>query len=250
MSAFQSDVKSKDDDSEPDTEIEDVVAQPAHWFAPGGLGDPDGDLQDTSVDGLQEAALRGDICLVRKYIMAEAPVNAPLHVAGGDEYLTLLHVIASIPGLPNGLHIVAELIQAQANPNARSTLGSTPLMFACFHKNVGLAEVLLESEADPEAVDDHGKTALRYAVSLERKGTDAAQRSAELAILQDNGDAVTRLLELGAMSDGLVYAVAEKSLHVIKELMSGGANPFARNEAGLSCWEVALERDNEVGLAI
>lgn len=267
MSAFQSDVKSKDDDSEPDTEIEDVVAQPAHWFAPGGLGDPDGDLQDTSVDGLQEAALRGDICLVRKYIMAEAPVNAPLHVAGGDEYLTLLHVIASIPGLPNGLHIVAELIQAQANPNARSTLGSTPLMFACFHKNVGLAEVLLESEADPEAVDDHGKTALRYAVSLERKGTDAAQRSAELvnilesqggdldnggtrspmaeAILQDNGDAVTRLLELGAMSDGLVYAVAEKSLHVIKELMSGGANPFARNEAGLSCWEVALERDNE-----
>ena len=35
----------------------------------------------------------------------------------------------------------------------RSTFGSTPLMFACYHKNVRIAELLLESEADPEAAE-------------------------------------------------------------------------------------------------
>ena len=40
-----------------------------------------------------QAALRGDLCLLRKHIRRSAPpVNAPLHAARGDEYLTLLHV--------------------------------------------------------------------------------------------------------------------------------------------------------------
>lgn len=255
-----------------ETEIEDLLVEPAHWFAPGGFEDPHGEICDNTVDGLQEAALRGDLCLLRKYIRAGStpPVNAPLHVARGDEYLTLLHVIASKPGLPNSAQILVQLIKANANPNARSTLGSTPLMFACFHKNVQIAEVLLENEADPDAVDDHGKTAVRYAVSLEMKGigeTEAAKRSAQLAdileaqgsdldhgglrspmaeaVIQDNRDAMTRLLELGASSDGLVYALAEKSELVIKELISGGANPFVKNEDGLSCLDVAHERGSE-----
>lgn len=254
---------------EDDTEIEDLLVEPAYWLA-SGAGD-DSEKFDDSVDGLQEAALRGDLCLLRKHIRRSAPpVNAPLHAARGDEYLTLLHVIASVRSLPNGAQILQELVEAKANPNARSTLGSTPLMFACFHKNVHIAEVLLENEADPEAVDDHGKTALRYAVSLEMKGIEtgeAAKKSAQLAdllesqggdmdhgglrspmaeaVLQDNRDAITRLLELGATSDGLVYALAGKSELVIKELISGGANPFARDQEGQSCWDVAQERGSE-----
>lgn len=115
-----------------ETEIEDLLVEPAHWFAPGGFEDPHGEICDNTVDGLQEAALRGDLCLLRKYIRAGStpPVNAPLHVARGDEYLTLLHVIASKPGLPNSAQILVQLIKANANPNARSTLGSTPLAAA------------------------------------------------------------------------------------------------------------------------
>lgn len=42
---------------------------------------------------VEQAALRGDLCLLRKHIRRSAPpVNAPLHAARGDEYLTLLHV--------------------------------------------------------------------------------------------------------------------------------------------------------------
>ncbi|CAJ1373545.1 unnamed protein product [Effrenium voratum] len=252
-------------------------AEPAHWFAPGGLADPEEELEEVSLDGLHEAALRGDICLVKKHIDAGAPVNAPLRVAGGDEYLTLLHIIASKPDLPNGPQILFLLAQGKANPNARSTFGSTPLMFACYHKNVRIAELLLESEADPEAEDDYSKTAIRYAVSLHTEDTEGAdayavltersERSAELvetlenhggdldnggsrtpmaeAVLQSNNLATTRLLELGAVADGLVYAVAVKSYRVVRELINGGANPFAKNEQGLSCWEIATERGDE-----
>ncbi|CAE7600323.1 dnc [Symbiodinium natans] len=242
-------------------------SEPAHWFSPGGLRDPAGQVHGISVDDLHEAALRGDIQLVHKFVEAEAPVNAPLRVAGGDEYLTLLHVISARPTLPNGPGIAYELIYGKANPNARSTLGSTPLMFACFHKNVALAEVLLETGADPDAVDDHGKTALRYAVSLQKGEPDEEERSAQLievleehggdldkggtlppiaeAVLQDNGTAVTQLLELGAASDGLVHAVPDKPLKVIKELIRGGANPFAQNPDGQTCMELAEDRGDK-----
>ena len=37
--------------------------------------------------GTGQAALRGDICLVKKHIDAGAPVNAPLRVAGGPSGL-------------------------------------------------------------------------------------------------------------------------------------------------------------------
>eukprot|EP00439_Symbiodinium_sp_Y106_P052669 s3986_g7.t1 len=167
-----------------------LPTEPAHWYAPGGLRDPEGQVHSISVDELHEAALRGDIQLVRKFIEAGAPVNAPLRVAGGDEYVTLLHVISARRTLPNGPGIAYELIYGKANPNARSTLGSTPLMFACFHKNAPLVEVLLDTEADPDAVDDHGKTALRYAVSLQGKdgSYDEEEKSAQIIeILEEHG---------------------------------------------------------------
>mmetsp|Transcript_43318 Transcript_43318/g.101152 ORF Transcript_43318/g.101152 Transcript_43318/m.101152 type:complete len:1175 (+) Transcript_43318:52-3576(+) len=244
-----------------------TCAEPAHWFAPGGLRDPKNHLHSVSVDGLQEAALRGDICLARKHIQAGVPVNAPLRVAGGDEYLTLLHVISSRPNLPNGAGIAVDLISGKANPNARSTLGSTPLMFACFHNNLQIAEVLLDMGADPDAIDDHGRTALRYAVFLQRVEGDEAEQSARLvevlesygcdldnggtlppiaeAVLQDNTAAVTQLLQLGATSDGLAFAVAEKPLRLVKELIRGGANPFSQTPDGLSCMDLAVKRGDE-----
>lgn len=246
-----------------------LPTEPAHWYAPGGLRDPEGQVHSISVDELHEAALRGDIQLVRKFIEAGAPVNAPLRVAGGDEYVTLLHVISARRTLPNGPGIAYELIYGKANPNARSTLGSTPLMFACFHKNAPLVEVLLDTEADPDAVDDHGKTALRYAVSLQGKdgSYDEEEKSAQIieileehggdldkggtlapiaeAVLQENGAAVTQLLALGASSDGLIYAVSEKPLGIVKELIRGGANPFAQDSDGRTCMELAEERGDQ-----
>jgi len=248
----------------------EFAVEPAHWKSPGGIGDPDKELPRLSVDDLQEAALRGDCRLVQRLIQAGVPVNAPLRVVGGDEYLTLLHVLACHPDLPNGIPIACELIQAKANPNARSTYGSTPLMFACHSKNVVLAEVLLEFGADPHPVDDHGKTAMSYAVALgmqDISSSEAQTMSVSIvvslhmhganpddgglvppiveAIVGENDPAVTQLLELGAQSDGLCEALANKPLRQLKELIDGGANPFAMNEEGQDCMEVALERGDQ-----
>ncbi|CAE7838074.1 dnc [Symbiodinium sp. CCMP2592] len=47
------------------------------------------------------------------------------------------------------------------------------------------------------------------------------------------------------MSDGLIYAVSEKPLGVVKELIRGGANPFVQDSDGRTCMELAEERGDQ-----
>eukprot|EP00931_Biecheleriopsis_adriatica_P074954 TRINITY_DN48921_c0_g1_i1.p1 TRINITY_DN48921_c0_g1~~TRINITY_DN48921_c0_g1_i1.p1 ORF type:complete len:1294 (+),score=252.21 TRINITY_DN48921_c0_g1_i1:64-3882(+) len=245
-------------------------AEPSYWRSPGGAHDPSEPLLRASVDGLQEAVLRGELHVVAKQIAAGAPVNAPLRIAGGDEYLTLLHVIACKPALPNGIQIALQLIDAHASPDARSTLGTTPLMLACDNKYVAMAEVFLDAGVNTDTVDSHHKTALRYAVGcdcLDLSRVEASTLSVNLimslhlhgasldkggdlapiteAIIQNNLPAVTMLLELGAAPAGLHEALADKSITLIKELLAADASPYERGKDDLSCLEVALRRGEE-----
>eukprot|EP00930_Biecheleria_cincta_P039866 TRINITY_DN27363_c0_g2_i1.p1 TRINITY_DN27363_c0_g2~~TRINITY_DN27363_c0_g2_i1.p1 ORF type:complete len:1273 (+),score=213.54 TRINITY_DN27363_c0_g2_i1:72-3821(+) len=241
-----------------------------YWLAPGGLGNPDANPHRVCVDDLQEAALRGDVQLLLRQIQEGVPVNAPLSVIGGDEFLTLLHMLACKPDVPNGAQIVCELMDAKANPNVRSTLGSTPLMFACYHKNVTVAKILLEADANPDAADDHGITACRYAVMLDKDSSELQNQQAASvnllvtlqlhganldyggdrptiteAVIQDNCPAVTQLLQLGFEPLGLVEAITDKTVAAINELLAARANPFHENEEGLDCMELAIRRGDE-----
>eukprot|EP00930_Biecheleria_cincta_P034238 TRINITY_DN23676_c0_g1_i1.p1 TRINITY_DN23676_c0_g1~~TRINITY_DN23676_c0_g1_i1.p1 ORF type:complete len:1278 (-),score=198.67 TRINITY_DN23676_c0_g1_i1:81-3914(-) len=252
----------------------------SHWKAPGCPDDQEKSDFFVSVDEIQEAALRGDVSLVLKHIKAGAPVNTPLRVVGSDEYLTLLHILACKPDLPNGARLAGELIEARADPNSRTTLGSTPLIYACYHKHLHIVELLLESGAKTHTTDDFGLSALGCAVLVKDIGVDEKELSRvqdisakiiELlcdysaglddvsghttpiihAIEENNIPAIEMLLLCGAKPPDLCVAIATMSLPVITLLMDRMANPFQRNQHGLDSMELALIRgDRDVSKAL
>ena len=60
------------------------------------------------------------------------------------------------------------LIEYGANVNQVSSAGQTPLILAAVGGHGALARVLLESGADPRAVNRHGQTALDIATAMEK----------------------------------------------------------------------------------
>lgn len=217
-------------------------------------------------DDLQEAVLRGDLRLVRELCLAGASVNAPLKPLCDAQYMSVLHIMACKPSVPRAGELIAFTIQQRADVDARSSFGATPLIFACLHKHVAAAEVLLQNGADKDAIDDYGRNALHGAMSLEHSmpGTDIPAASVQLVqmlhtfgadlsyggitppvtegVLQGNDDAVSMLLELGAKAEGLHEAVNHSHIGVIKRLVDHEANPFSRDSKGMDVMEIAIAR--------
>jgi len=240
------------------------------WMAVGdGIGN---NLERVTHDDLQEAAMRGNVPLMRQLIRAGASVNAPMRPESDDEFMTLLHIFAMKPELPNGIQVISEIIRGRANLNVRSSLGSTPLSCACFVKHPGAVKVLLEAKADASPTDDKGCTAVRCAVLppvdpgrfeaaewilkcvdvlklLVAAGADLDHGGDVPPIVEAtrnlNGDAVTALLEGGATPDGLHDAVAKAPIPIISQLIEAEANPFKKDRDGKSVMEVALARGDE-----
>ena len=100
----------------------------------------------------------------------------------------------------------------------RDEFGYTPLLAACELGNVGVARVLVEMGADPNAVADDGETALRLAVPGKTRPFDAAlfdvlldagadpnggsQPPLHLAALRGGAEAVALLVARGADPNG------------------------------------------------
>lgn len=221
-------------------------------------------------DDLQEAALRGDLGLARRLVLAGASVNAPMQPESDSEYMCLLHILASKPELPNGARIIMDIIQGKANLNVRSSLGTTPLARACLSKHVQAVEVLLDAKADVSPLDDYGCKAARCAIlpsGLEGAGPEEEAKSVQViqllarfgANLDDGGDlspiveavralssdCVLALLEGNATPDGLHDAVEKAPLSLITELIKAEANPFMKDANGKTVMDLALARGND-----
>jgi len=252
----------KDELSRPTIEI-----SRASWLAVGGAYAAARELVRISHDDLQEAALRGDLGLVRRLIHSGASVNAPMRPESDDEFMTLLHILASKPEMPNGTRIIAEIVRNRANVNARSSIGSTPLISACTHKHIGAVEVLLEQRALVATVNDYGHSALNCAVQMSKKHTDYESLSVEVvhllasskADLNDGGDtspvteavmngniqAVNTLVALGSQPVGLHEAVFKAPIEIIRTLTEAEANPFLKDTSGRTVMDIALIRGEE-----
>jgi len=252
------------------------------WIAIGGGEERETPMLRVSNDDLQEAALRGDVGLVRRLVHEGASVNSPMRPENGDDFMTLLHILASKPDLPNSARLIAEVIRMKANLDARSTSGSTPLASACFHAHCGAVEVLLDAKADPIPIDDHGRNALVCCLlSQSRASAQEAKKYLSVPgkpmILEDiaagveiigllakagadlnyGGDFVPivkaidvkeeefvrSLIQNGAKAAGLHEALESAPVGVIRALTEAEVNPFTRSPvSGKTPMDIALAR--------
>jgi ankyrin repeat protein len=105
-------------------------------------------------------------------VRALLALGADVRPASKNGGFTALHsAIADDEGLVTK-DIVRMLLDAGADPNARSASGGTPLHTAAFTGNIPVIDMLLAAGASPDAADDKGKTPLD--VARERKHIEAA----------------------------------------------------------------------------
>jgi len=244
-----------------------------NWLAKGGVHDMESPLVRVSNDDLQEAALRGDAGLVRRLVQASASVNAPIRGECDDEYMSLLHVLALKPAMPNTGSIITEVINGGANLNVRSTFGSTPLCFACLSKHSVAVRLLLEAQADPSPIDDHGRKAIACAilpipdvasVVMSRSSNLAETKALEIiqllaqfgvnlndgghvspleqAVMQTNLAVVIQLLDAAVDPNALHVAVEFSSPAIVRELIDAEANPFTKDQNGKTALRLAEAR--------
>ena len=156
-----------------------------------------------------DAAMRGDLQMVRTLLRQGADVNA----AQGDG-MTALHWAAEA----GDADMVDVLIYAGANPSAITRIGDyTPLHLASRAAQPAVVEGLLAAGADPRARTSTGAaTALHFA---------AASGSAAMvvALLEHGAEVDARESQWGQTP--LMFAAAANRVVAVHALLEGGADP-------------------------
>jgi ankyrin repeat protein len=97
--------------------------------------------------------------LTHRLLMAAANINSKTHRILG----TALHIAV----FRNQLGIVSELLANGANPNARNSIGESPLWNAVIKaERIDVLKLLLDNGADPNARDSRGNRLFLLAVSV------------------------------------------------------------------------------------
>ena len=157
---------------------------------------------------LPDAAMRGEIAVVRSLLKQDIDVNS----AQGDG-MTALHWAA----LKDNLEMATLLMEAGANVTATTRLGDlTPMFLACTHGNAAMIDLLLDAGGDPNTANTvNGQTALMRAAA------------------SGGADGVGRLLEAGTDVNAwekaygqtaLMFAAAQNRAEVIRVLARNGAD--------------------------
>jgi ankyrin repeat protein len=158
---------------------------------------------------LTNAIRWGNVADVRKLLAAE-PDLAAARIHGSR---TALHVATDWPEyFPNGPAIVEILIQAGADPDARSDgarAGETPLHWAASTDDVDVADILIGAGADVDAPDGSIGTPLENAIGY---GCWHVAR---------------RLVDAGATINKLWHAAALGQLTQMEELLTSEPTPTA-----------------------
>ena len=173
----------------------------------------------------------------RRSIEAEpALAGSRLGVAGGR---TPLHIVSDWPGyFPNGPAVVALLVGAGANPNARSDddeHGETPLHWTASSDDVDVALALIEGGADLEARDGSIGTPLDNAIGygcwhvarlLVARGArvDKLWQAAALGMLDQREDLIRPGIDPAQISQAFWHACAGGQRRTAERLLSTGAD--------------------------
>ncbi len=224
--------------------VEGQIAVAQYLLAHGASVDGASERGQTSTP-LALAAGSGHKTMVELLLSHHASVNAhphgsspPLHGAAKRGYNSVIEVLLAHGAEVNAkdsrgdtaLHLAVghnatvELLLARgADPNIKNLSDGSPLMAAAGQNQIESVKLLLQRHADPNAVDEHGETALHYV-----KGGRA--------------DIVELLLAGGALVDWkdlqgwgpLGLASAELDDKEVEVLLNHGADPNTKHNSGLT----------------
>ena len=162
-----------------------------------------------------------------------------------------------------------------ADPNCTSTNGTTPLILACRNNNsIGIVKLLLRAEADVNAQDKWGATALKVLCSLETSNKDLVEllvqsgaqlvipgekiTALEIATREGHMDIVQYLASEGAPvnaqdSDSmtsLMYACRYKGCEMVRILLNHGADPNIQDQYNRTALQFACFMQMTVGVEL
>lgn len=169
-----------------------------------------------------DAANRGDLQAVEKYIAAGVNVNAQ-NIFGED---TALMNVAMKGHLP----VVKFLIKAGANPNLQDRLGQTALIKASVMGKSAIVNELLAAKADFDIRDQGGYTALLHA---------AMKGYADIVKSLHTYGADLNVRRTGTADTPLLLAAGYNKPKVVKFLLEAGANPHLANAEGKTVFTIA-----------
>ena len=108
--------------------------------------------QSIQIIGLHEAAIQGNVAVIREHIKAGADLDEK-ELTGGSSPLITAIVFGKT-------EVAQVLIEAGANANFRNNEGSTPLHTAAFFCRIDIVELLLNKSVDKTIRNNYGHTAL------------------------------------------------------------------------------------------
>ncbi len=159
-------------------------------------------------------AIRSGDLTALEQLLADHPGLESAPLGGRHSTRTPLHVAADWPGyFPNGPQVVRMLIEAGADPNARSPGDETPLHWAASSDDRDVADALIEAGADVDAPDGSIGTPLANAVGY------GCWHVARL------------LVDRGARVDEAWQAAAVGMLGRLEELVGDHPNPVEVSKA-------------------
>jgi hypothetical protein len=195
-------------------------------------------ITDSDAVAVIAAIHDGDIAVLAGRLEAE-PGLAGARLPGVAEGRTPLHVVCDWPGyFPNGPAIVALLVDAGADPNARSDddeNGETPLHWAASSDDVDVASALIEGGADLETPGGSIGTPLDNAIGyscwhvarlLVARGARVEKlwHAAALGMLNRLEDRLSPGVDQEQISQGFWHACAAGQRRAAERLLSAGAD--------------------------
>jgi ankyrin repeat protein len=194
---------------------------------------------------LRLAMLAGDVAEVKR-LVSERPELATASFGSVERGTgTGLHFVAGWPGYyPNGPEIVHVLVDAGADPNARTTSrgwstpgpgSESPLHYAASNDDADVAVALIDRGSDVEAPDGSIGTPLDNAIGyacwhvarlLAARGArvDKVWHAAALGMLDRLEELLVPGIELSLVSQGFWHACAAGQRRAAERLLRAGAD--------------------------